>query len=60
VVIVVHSDRVIAERYAPGIERDTPLDGHSLAKSFVNALVGVLVRQAVLLTEKAALTHTDQ
>jgi CubicO group peptidase (beta-lactamase class C family) len=47
-VVVVHDGRVIGERYAPGIGIDTALDGHSLAKSVVNALIGVLVREGRL------------
>jgi CubicO group peptidase (beta-lactamase class C family) len=47
-VVVVHDGRVIGERYAAGIGPDTALDGHSLAKSVVNALVGVLVREGRL------------
>jgi hypothetical protein len=44
-VVIVHDDRVIAERYAPGVGVDTQLDGHSMTKSVVNALLGVLVRE---------------
>ncbi len=47
-VVIVHDGRVIGERYAPGAGVDTALDGHSLAKSLVNTLVGVLVRQGKL------------
>jgi CubicO group peptidase (beta-lactamase class C family) len=47
-VVVAHDGRVIGERYAPGIGIDTALDGHSLAKSVVNALIGVLVREGRL------------
>ena len=47
-VVVVHKGRVIAERYAAGIGPDTPLLTHSVAKSIVNALVGILVRQGKL------------
>ncbi len=47
-VVVVHDGRVIAERYAPGIGVDTPLLSHSIAKSVVNALVGILVRDGAL------------
>lgn len=43
-VVVVHADRVIAERYASGAGIETAFDGHSLAKSVVNALIGTLVR----------------
>ncbi len=44
-VVVLYDGRVIGERYAPGIGVDTALDGHSLAKSVVNGLIGILVRQ---------------
>ena len=47
-VVVMRGGRVIAERYAPGYDVNTPVNGHSLAKSLVNALVGVLVRQGKL------------
>jgi CubicO group peptidase (beta-lactamase class C family) len=44
-VVVVHRGRVVGEQYATGIDADTPLIGWSMAKSVLNALVGVLVRQ---------------
>jgi CubicO group peptidase (beta-lactamase class C family) len=47
-VVIVHDGQVVGERYAPGVGIDTQFDGHSLAKSFVNALVGVLVREGRL------------
>jgi CubicO group peptidase (beta-lactamase class C family) len=47
-VVVVKDGEVVGERYAPGFSVDTPLSGHSIAKSFVNALVAVLVRQGKL------------
>jgi len=47
-VVVVHRDRIIAERYAPGIGVDTPLPGWSATKSVTIALLGVLVRQGRL------------
>jgi CubicO group peptidase (beta-lactamase class C family) len=47
-VVIVHDGRVVAERYAPGVGVDTALDGHSLAKSVVNALIGVLARDGRL------------
>ncbi len=47
-VIVVHKGRVIAERYAPGFGPDTPFPGWSMAKSVLNALVGILVRDGRL------------
>ena len=47
-IVVVHGGRVIGERYAPGITIDTPLNSHSVAKSVINALVGILVREGKL------------
>jgi CubicO group peptidase (beta-lactamase class C family) len=47
-VVIVYGGRIVAERYAPGVGVDTALDGHSLAKSVVNALMGVLARQGRL------------
>jgi len=47
-VVVVHDGRVVGERYAPGYQTDTPFYGHSMTKSVINALVGILVRQGSL------------
>ena len=47
-VVVLHEGRLIGERYAPGVGPGTPLLGHSITKSVVNALVGVLARDGKL------------
>jgi len=47
-VVVVKDGRIVAERYAPGFGIDTPLLSYSVAKSFTNALTGVLARQGRL------------
>lgn len=47
-VVVVHKGRIVAERYAPGFDRDMPLIGWSMTKSVMNALVGILVAQGRL------------
>jgi CubicO group peptidase (beta-lactamase class C family) len=47
-IVVVKDGHVIAERYAPGFTLDTPLLSYSVAKSFTNALLGILVRQGRL------------
>ncbi|MFM9075864.1 MAG: serine hydrolase domain-containing protein, partial [Bacteroidota bacterium] len=42
-VVVVYRDTIIAERYAAGFTKYTPLMGWSMTKSLTNALVGILV-----------------
>lgn len=53
-VVVLHRGRLIAERYAPGYGPDTPIWAHSLTKSVINALVGILVRQGKLRPDQPA------
>lgn len=53
-VIVVYKDRIIAEKYAPGFGRETPLVGWSMTKSVIHALVGILVGQGKLDIRKPA------
>ena len=47
-VVVVKNNRVIAERYAAGFGVGTEVLSYSVAKSFTNALLAVLVRQGKL------------
>ncbi|RDS86317.1 class C beta-lactamase-related serine hydrolase [Dyella psychrodurans] len=51
-VVIVKDGHVIAERYAKGFDAHTPLLSYSVAKSFTNALLGILVKQGRL--------HVDQ
>ena len=53
-IVVVRGGRIIAERYAPGLNADTALLSHSIAKSVVNALVGVLVREGEMRVDDPA------
>lgn len=47
-IVVVKDGRIVAERYADGIDVDTPLLGFSATKSVTSALIGILVRQGKL------------
>jgi hypothetical protein len=53
-VVVLHDGQLIAERYAPGYGPDTPIYAHSLTKSVVSALIGILVRQGKLQLDQPA------
>jgi CubicO group peptidase (beta-lactamase class C family) len=44
-VVVVYNGQLIAERYAPGFNLNTPQLGWSMSKSVTTALVGLLVQQ---------------
>ena len=47
-VVIVKNGHVVAERYAPGFGVETPLLSWSVAKSFTNAFLAVLVREGKL------------
>jgi len=47
-VVILHRGQLVAERYAVGFSAQTPLLGWSMAKSVVNALIGILVQQGKL------------
>ncbi len=53
-VVVVYGDRLIGERYAPGIARDMPHLSWSQGKSITAALIGVLVEQGALELDQPA------
>ncbi|MFI5345634.1 MAG: serine hydrolase domain-containing protein [Elusimicrobiota bacterium] len=42
-IVVVKDGRILAERYAPGFSAATPLNGWSMTKSALGALIGTLV-----------------
>jgi CubicO group peptidase (beta-lactamase class C family) len=46
--VVVHGGRIVAERYAPGFNRDTTLIAWSMTKGAMNALVGLRVKDGKL------------
>ena len=46
--LVVYDGQVVAEKYAPGLNMYTPLQGWSVSKSITAALTGILVEQGKL------------
>jgi len=55
VLVVVHHGRIVAERYAPRFDANTPLTGWSMAKTVTNALIGLRVRDGKISTADQAL-----
>ena len=53
-VIVLYNGQLVAEKYAPGFDRNTKMYGWSMAKSFTGALIGTLVKQGKLDVKKTA------
>jgi CubicO group peptidase (beta-lactamase class C family) len=53
-VIVVYNEKLVAEKYAPGFNKDTKFYGWSMAKSFGSALIATLVKQGKLDVKKPA------
>jgi CubicO group peptidase (beta-lactamase class C family) len=53
-VVVVHKKQIIAERYARGFNKDTPLLGYDLTGSVINALTGIRIEQGKLSLDEAA------
>ena len=51
-VVVVYNGELIAEKYAEGFDKKTPVLGWSMTKSIINALIGILVKE-----EKMDLDH---
>ena len=47
-VVVVYNGQLVAEKYAPGFNKNTKMYGWSMAKSFTAALIGTLVKQGKL------------
>lgn len=52
--VVVHKGRIVAERYLPGITKDTQLESWSMGKSLTATLFGLLVKDGVYRLEQEA------
>jgi CubicO group peptidase (beta-lactamase class C family) len=53
-ILVVQGGAIVAERYAPGFDRNTELLGWSASKSIMGTLVGMLVDDGVLKLDEPA------
>lgn len=47
-IVVVYDGRIVAERYAPGFDKDMPLLGWSASKSVTATLIGTLIQDGKL------------
>ena len=52
--VVAYKGRIIAERYAPGIDKDTQLESWSMGKSVTGTLMGGLIQQGAYKLEQPA------
>ncbi|HEY4658863.1 MAG TPA: serine hydrolase, partial [Gemmatimonadaceae bacterium] len=52
--VVVHSGRIVAERYGNGAHKDMQLESWSMGKSITGTLVGLLIQQGALRLEDPA------
>ena len=52
--LVVHKGRIVAERYAPGITKDTQLESWSMGKSLAATLFALLVKDGTYSLEQPA------
>ncbi|MES1220701.1 MAG: serine hydrolase [Bacteroidota bacterium] len=52
--LVVYDGQIVAERYAPGFNRNTVMIGWSMSKSITAALIGILVKTGKLNVNKPA------
>ena len=52
--LVVHRGTILAERYAPGIDRDTQLESWSMGKTVLASLLGLLVRDGTYRLDQPA------
>ncbi len=53
-VVVIHNGELIAEKYALGVDANTPLPGWSMTKSVTNLLIGLLVDDGRLTLSQTA------
>jgi CubicO group peptidase (beta-lactamase class C family) len=52
--LVVHRGRILAERYAPGVDRDTQLESWSMGKTLLATLMALLVKDGTYRLDQPA------
>lgn len=50
--LAVHKGKIVAERYAPGVDADTQLESWSMGKSLAATLLGVLIERGELTVDQ--------
>ena len=53
-VLVLYDGKIIAEKYAPGFDKNTVMLGWSMSKSLTGAMIGILVKQGKLHVDELA------
>ena len=53
-VVVTYKGRIIGERYADGITKDTPLESWSMGKSLTATMIGILIKQGIYTLDQPA------
>jgi CubicO group peptidase (beta-lactamase class C family) len=53
-VVVLYDGKIIAEKYADGFDKNSPMMGWSMTKSVTNALIGILVKAGKLKVDEPA------
>jgi CubicO group peptidase (beta-lactamase class C family) len=56
-VLVVHKDKIVAEKYAEGFDKTTKFIGWSMAKSLMSSFIGVLEKEESFDIHKPAFKH---
>ena len=63
-VLVIYDGNIVAEKYAPGFNKNTVMLGWSMSKSFTAAMIGILVKENKLSVDSpapvAAWAHTKK
>jgi CubicO group peptidase (beta-lactamase class C family) len=53
-IVVLYDGQIIAEKYAEGFDKNSPMMGWSMTKSITNALIGILVKDGKLKVDEPA------